>query len=162
MYRIELTEPGYAVLTINSTDADRGENARVRYSLASSPTDTFYINEDTGVIYTNQTLTFNPRQPVLQLVVKAQDKGQPSLSSVVAVRIQIADVNNNAPKFSQDVYTYVIFILPMLLIFGVNLYLIVCNAGLISMRTQLEEQSYYTYLLWTVMRRVIIATLTTR
>ena len=101
----ELTEPGYAVLSINATDADKGENARGRYSLAISPTDSFYISEETGVIYTNQTLTFNPRQPVLQLVVKAEDRGQPSLSSVVAVRIQIADVNNNAPKFSQDVYT---------------------------------------------------------
>lgn len=101
----ELTEPGYAVLSINATDADVGENARVRYSLAISPLDSFYIGEDSGIIYTNQTLTFNPRQPVLQLVVRAEDRGRPPLASVVAVRIQIADVNNNAPKFSQDVYT---------------------------------------------------------
>lgn len=107
----ELTEPGYAVLAINATDADLGSNSRIRYSLALSPTDAFYIIEDTGMIYTNRTLTFNPRQPVLQLVVKAEDSGRPSLSSVVAVRIQIADVNNNAPKFSQDVYTYVFLVI---------------------------------------------------
>jgi len=101
----ELTEPGYAVLSINATDADLGNNARVRYSLAISPTGSFYIGEDSGVIYTNQTLAFNPRQPVLQLVVKAEDGGRPAMSSVVAVRIQIADVNNNAPKFSQNIYT---------------------------------------------------------
>ena len=100
-----MTDPGYAVLTINATDADVGENARLRYSLAISPMDAFYIGEETGVIYTNQTLAFNPRQPVLQLVVKAEDRGRPPLASVLAVRIQIADVNNNAPKFTQDVYT---------------------------------------------------------
>ena len=100
-----MTEPGFAVLTINATDADKGDNARVRYSLALSSSDAFYIGEESGVIYANQSLTFNPRQPVLQLVVKAQDRGRPALSSVAAVRIQIADVNNNAPKFSQDVYT---------------------------------------------------------
>jgi len=107
IFHSELTEPGFAVLTINATDADKGDNARVRYSLAPSSSDasSFYIGEETGVIYANQSLTFNPRQPVLQLVVKAQDRGRPALSSVAAVRIQIADVNNNAPKFSQDVYT---------------------------------------------------------
>ena len=93
------------MLSINATDADLGNNARVRYSLAISPTGSFYIGEDSGVIYTNQTLAFNPRQPVLQLVVKAEDGGRPAMSSVVAVRIQIADVNNNAPKFSQNIYT---------------------------------------------------------
>lgn len=102
---IELTDPGQPVLIINATDADTGDNARIRYSLAISPKDAFYISEDTGVIYTNRSLTFNPRQPVLQLVVKAEDRGQPALASVVAVRIQIADVNNNAPKFTQDIYT---------------------------------------------------------
>ena len=93
------------MLSINATDADDGENARLRYSLAVSPMDAFYIGEDTGVIYTNQTLAFNPRQPVLQLVVRAEDGGRPPMWSVVAVRIQIADVNNHAPKFSQDMYT---------------------------------------------------------
>ena len=104
---VELTEPGYAVLSINATDADLGDNARIRYSLASSAIGSFYIGENSGIIYTNQTLTFNPRQPALQLVVKAEDRGRPPMSSVVAVRIQIADVNNNAPNFSHNVYTLV-------------------------------------------------------
>lgn len=113
------------MLSINATDADLGDNARIRYSLASSPLGSFYIGEDSGVIYTNQTLAFNPRQPVLQLVVKAEDRGRPPLSSVVAVRIQIADVNNNAPNFSQNVYTSVWFLLSTFFFFRNRM--VVCN-----------------------------------
>lgn len=93
---------------MNATDADAGKNARVSYSLGSSSDAGFYISERTGVIYTNSSVHYNPRHPVIQLVVTARDGGRPSMAAVAAVRIQVTDVNDNAPKFSREDYTYVV------------------------------------------------------
>jgi hypothetical protein len=57
-----------------------------------------------GTIYTNQTLEFRAAQPTVQLVVTASDHGQPARSAVAAVRLQIIDVNNHAPQFTEPVY----------------------------------------------------------
>ncbi|XP_069943885.1 protein dachsous-like [Cherax quadricarinatus] len=101
----ELSVPGTSVIRVNATDADAGANARVTYSLGTSSDSGFYISERTGVIYTNSSVHYNPRHPVIQLVVTARDGGRPSLAAVAAVRIQVTDVNDNAPKFSREVYT---------------------------------------------------------
>ncbi|XP_047493063.1 protein dachsous-like [Penaeus chinensis] len=107
-YQVELPElsaSGTSVIRVNATDADAGINARVTYSLGTASDGGFYISERTGVIYTNSSVHYNPRQPVIQLVVTARDGGRPSLAAVAAVRIQVTDVNDNAPKFSREVYT---------------------------------------------------------
>ncbi|KAK7075982.1 calcium ion binding [Halocaridina rubra] len=101
----ELSPPGTSVIRVNATDADAGSNSRVTYSLGTSSDGGFYISERTGVIFTNSSIHYNPRQPVIQLVVTARDGGRPSLAAVAAVRIQVTDVNDNAPKFSREVYT---------------------------------------------------------
>lgn len=58
-----------------------------------------------GTIYTNKSLSFDPRQHAIQLIVSAADKGRPPMTAVAAVHIQVVDVNNNAPKFSNLSYT---------------------------------------------------------
>lgn len=42
------------------------------------------------------------------LVVEAKDGGTPALSAAATVSINLTDVNDNPPKFSQDVYSTVI------------------------------------------------------
>lgn len=42
------------------------------------------------------------------LVVEARDGGTPTLSAVTTVGINLTDVNDNPPEFSQDVYSAVI------------------------------------------------------
>lgn len=42
------------------------------------------------------------------LVVEAKDGGTPALSAVATVSINVTDVNDNSPQFSQDVYSAVI------------------------------------------------------
>ncbi|KFM63484.1 Protocadherin-23, partial [Stegodyphus mimosarum] len=80
-------------------------NAQLRYSMSLSAVNGFYIDENTGTIYTNKSLAFDPRQHTIQLIVSAVDKGHPPMTAVAAVHIQVVDVNNNAPKFSSLSYT---------------------------------------------------------
>ncbi|XP_045202941.2 protein dachsous-like [Mercenaria mercenaria] len=102
----ELTPPDRRVVQVNATDADSGENARISYSLAPSPSsDSFYINEHTGVINTNKTILYQANQEIIQLVVIATDNGTLPLSAVVAVYIQLTSVNNYAPKFKENSYS---------------------------------------------------------
>lgn len=42
------------------------------------------------------------------LTVEATDGGTPSLSDVVTVNVNVTDINDNTPVFSQDTYTAVI------------------------------------------------------
>lgn len=42
------------------------------------------------------------------MTVEATDGGIPSLSDVVTVNINVTDINDNTPVFSQDTYTAVI------------------------------------------------------
>ncbi|XP_033119933.1 protocadherin-23-like isoform X2 [Anneissia japonica] len=100
----ELTPPGYAIETVNATDMDEGTNSQIVYSMGVAPILGFYVDPITGTIYTNQTIDYNPSQPVIQLVITATDHGNPPLSAVVAVRIQVTDVNNNSPNFEQNLY----------------------------------------------------------
>ena len=58
----------------------------------------------TGTIYTNRTVVFNPSQPTIHLVVTAKDHGTPALSTVVPVRVQVIDVNDHAPEFTESHY----------------------------------------------------------
>ncbi|KAF2367299.1 Cadherin [Trinorchestia longiramus] len=101
----ELSLPGTSVIRVNTTDADEGINAEVEYSLAAGTEQGFYIHRTTGVVYCNTSHHYNPRQPVIQLVVTARDRGKPSMASVAAITVQITDVNNNPPKFSSETYT---------------------------------------------------------
>ena len=57
-----------------------------------------------GTISTNATVLYNPGQPTIHLVVTAHDHGTAQRSVVVAVRVQVIDVNNNAPTFLQSQY----------------------------------------------------------
>ncbi|XP_076332831.1 LOW QUALITY PROTEIN: protein dachsous-like [Tachypleus tridentatus] len=101
----EFVEPGYFVIKVNATDLDSVDNARLTYSIGLTPVEGFYINRDTGVIYTNKSFVFSPKQPIIYLVVTAQDSGVPPLAAATAVRIQIVNINDNIPKFSQPIYT---------------------------------------------------------
>jgi len=91
---------GTRILTVNATDADRGANAQIVYSLDR---DEFSIDEK-GIIYSNKRLDADVNN-TYQLIVRATDKGDPPLTGTATVRIYTENKNDEAPKFSQDVYT---------------------------------------------------------
>lgn len=60
-----------------------------------------------GEIYTNKTVELRQDQQILTLVVTAQDGGNPRLSAVVAINLQVIPVNKYAPEFPQQQTKYV-------------------------------------------------------
>ncbi|KAM7007644.1 protocadherin gamma-A10-like [Passerculus sandwichensis] len=94
---------GALVLTVRATDADWGQNARVRYRLAEgrvrgAPLSSYVsVQAETGALYALRSLDYEQLRE-LQLCVRAEDGGAPVLSSNVSVRLQIVDENDNAPQ----------------------------------------------------------------
>ncbi|XP_064244253.1 protocadherin gamma-A10-like [Passer domesticus] len=94
---------GALVLTVRATDADWGQNARVRYRLAEgrvrgAPLSSYVsVQAETGALYALRSLDYEQVRE-LQLWVRAEDGGAPALSSNVSVRLLIVDENDNAPQ----------------------------------------------------------------
>ncbi|CAN2391816.1 homophilic cell adhesion via plasma membrane adhesion molecules, partial [Pristimantis euphronides] len=102
-YILEHTPAGTSVLSIQASDLDENENARVTYSIINRNIEdipiTSYvsINSMTGVLYAQRSFDYEQLRE-FQFQVVAKDSGSPPLSSNVTVRICIIDRNDNAPK----------------------------------------------------------------
>ncbi|NXM82620.1 PCDGA protein, partial [Oenanthe oenanthe] len=94
---------GALVLTVRATDADWGQNARVRYRLSEgrvrgAPLSSYVsVQAETGALYALRSLDYEQVRE-LRLWVRAEDGGAPALSSNVSVLLQIVDENDNAPQ----------------------------------------------------------------
>lgn len=98
---------GSVVAVVTAFDPDLDDYGEVLYSLEDSDSDgTFKIDRLSGTIRTTKPLDFEERQ-VHSLIVFANDKGTPSLSSEATVTVYVVDVNENmhAPQFSDFVLT---------------------------------------------------------
>ncbi|XP_072791527.1 uncharacterized protein [Taeniopygia guttata] len=94
---------GALVLRVRATDADWGQNARVRYRLAegrvrgTALSSYVSVQAETGALYALRSFDYEQLRE-LQLWVRAEDGGAPALGSNVSVRLQIVDENDNAPQ----------------------------------------------------------------
>ncbi|KAG8438989.1 hypothetical protein GDO86_005249 [Hymenochirus boettgeri] len=80
---------------VTVTDADKGENARVRLSVEPESGE-FVIQNGTGTILSS--ITFDrEHQSTYTFRLKAVDGGDPPRSSYVGVTINVLDENDNAP-----------------------------------------------------------------
>ncbi|NXB63670.1 PCDG7 protein, partial [Struthidea cinerea] len=105
-YSAQLAEnnaAGALVLTVRATDADWGQNARVRYRLSEgrvrgAPLSSYVsVQAETGALYALRSFDYEEVRE-LELWVRAEDGGAPALSSNVSVRLLIVDENDNAPQ----------------------------------------------------------------
>uniref|UniRef100_A0A3Q1I5G8 FAT atypical cadherin 1a n=1 Tax=Anabas testudineus TaxID=64144 RepID=A0A3Q1I5G8_ANATE len=97
---------GTSVLQVNAKDSDTGNNQEVFFQLVEEKgksTDYFTVDRDTGVISTAQMLDHEEIQQH-KLKVRVVDGGVPALSSDVTVTIDVTDLNDNAPAFSELTY----------------------------------------------------------
>ncbi|NXL83195.1 PCD23 protein, partial [Alectura lathami] len=93
--------PKTDIIQIFATDIDSGLNGETEYSILSGNENaTFLIDSARGTLATNTVLNHENTSSyrfVCRLVVQAADKGNPRLSATCIVRIQVVDVNDNAP-----------------------------------------------------------------
>jgi hypothetical protein len=92
---------GTPVASLPATDADIGENANVTYSIVSSRSLPFAVDQF-GDVVTSGNLS--PAQIVpYSFAVVATDAGTPAMSSSATVFVYVTDVNQR-PSFAQSVY----------------------------------------------------------
>ena len=89
------------ILDASATDADLGANAEVSYSLTSDTSLPFSIDPSTGTVTTIATLD---REEIDMYVfnIIASDNGISRRSNTTMVTVNVLDVNDNAPKFQED------------------------------------------------------------
>ncbi|XP_040470292.1 protocadherin-23 [Falco naumanni] len=89
--------PKTDIIQVFATDLDSGLNGETEYSILSGNENaTFLIDSARGILATNTVLD-HENTSSYRLVVQAADKGNPRLSATSIVRIQVLDVNDNAP-----------------------------------------------------------------
>ncbi|XP_076002325.1 protocadherin-16 [Genypterus blacodes] len=93
--------PGTCILEVTATDADGGSFGSITYSLGSginsAAPSQFTIGKETGWICTAAALDRDQGPASYDFTVTAVDGG--GLSSVVYVRVDVVDINDNRPAF---------------------------------------------------------------
>ena len=92
---------GDIVTQVTASDDDVGLNAVVRYYIENGANGRFAINDNNGII--SSSVRFD-RETLAQVSfrVLAIDSGNPSLTGSATVIVNIADVNDNGPKFNMS------------------------------------------------------------
>ncbi|XP_059170799.1 protocadherin Fat 1-like isoform X3 [Physella acuta] len=85
---------GTIITTLTAHDLDEGENGRVEYSFAHGIDNFFEIDSLTGSVRIKRKLDYETKQ-VYNITGVAQDGGQPALTSICYVSIEVMDVNEN-------------------------------------------------------------------
>uniref|UniRef100_A0A3B4H5K7 Protocadherin Fat 3-like n=1 Tax=Pundamilia nyererei TaxID=303518 RepID=A0A3B4H5K7_9CICH len=95
---------GTEVVRVLATSADIGPNAEITYNIRSgNELGKFTIDRKWGSISVADDLDFEVCKDYY-LTIEAWDNGNPPLSTATMVTIELMDVNDNAPAFSQDIY----------------------------------------------------------
>ncbi|XP_042167184.1 protocadherin Fat 3-like [Oncorhynchus tshawytscha] len=99
---------GTEILRLSATSDDIGANAEVTYSIrAGNELGKFQIDRTLGSISVVDDMDFEVCKDYF-LTIEAWDGGAPPLSTATMVTIELMDVNDNAPAFSQDIYNVLV------------------------------------------------------
>lgn len=93
---------GTAVLRVLATDADAGDNGRVRYAINRRQSDRdglFAIDAESGLVSVSKPLDFEAKD-THELVVVARDCGDQPLEATAFVSVLLTDVNDNQPSIN--------------------------------------------------------------
>uniref|UniRef100_A0A3B4CXY3 Uncharacterized protein n=1 Tax=Pygocentrus nattereri TaxID=42514 RepID=A0A3B4CXY3_PYGNA len=96
----ESTPPGTSLLQVLARDCDTGLNAEISYFIQSLD---FSVSAQ-GVVSPSRKLDYERPNHMYECVVVAVDKGTPARTGTASIRIRMANVNDEAPVFSQTVY----------------------------------------------------------
>ncbi|XP_063784914.1 protocadherin gamma-B2-like isoform X36 [Pseudophryne corroboree] len=97
--------PGTVVALIEVHDQDSGENGEVQCLITDdAPFHMFSSANNFYKIVTKSTLD-REKMSSYNITIQASDKGSPPLSFRKVIRVDVSDVNDNAPVFEKLVYT---------------------------------------------------------
>ncbi|XP_038843826.1 protocadherin gamma-C5-like [Salvelinus namaycush] len=101
----ENSSPGVVIALISAKDLDGGENGKVKLNM--TPGSPFTLKPSVSNHYALVTNGPLDREtfPEYDVVITAVDSGYPPLSTKKTVTVEILDVNDNPPVFSQPSYT---------------------------------------------------------
>ncbi|PIC27301.1 hypothetical protein B9Z55_019604 [Caenorhabditis nigoni] len=92
---------GYPVISMKAEDHDRGDNARLIYSIDSNQF--FKIDPSSGDISVASDLDREDRA-TFSVIVTASDHATPPLNTSTQIEVILDDINDNAPQFTSSSY----------------------------------------------------------
>ncbi|XP_039607618.1 protocadherin-10a [Polypterus senegalus] len=100
----EKAAPGTVIALLSVTDRDSGENGQIHCEILGDVP--FKLKSSFRNYYTIVTDGPLDRENAdsYTITVVAKDKGSPSLATSKSIKVQVADENDNAPRFTQPVY----------------------------------------------------------
>lgn len=98
----EDAEVGCNVTDVPATDKDSSFNGEIRYSLQGGE-GKFFIDSVTGMVSVAGPLDRETKAEY-SLKVLAEDQGRPVKSATANLQVQVSDINDNAPVFSEAQY----------------------------------------------------------
>ncbi|KAM9133337.1 cadherin-23 isoform 2-T2 [Pangshura tecta] len=107
---VEGATPGTTLISLSAVDPDKGANGQITYELLNLSPEGYARLEDlsAGKIIANSTVDYEEVQ-WLNFTVRASDNGSPRRSAEIPVYLQIVDINDNNPIFSQTSYQKPVF-----------------------------------------------------
>ncbi|KAM8974291.1 protocadherin Fat 2 isoform 2-T2 [Pelodytes ibericus] len=101
----ENSPPNVSVLQLDASDADSVSAGQLSFSFSNGNQGFFLLNPQTGLVSTTtqQLDRENKEEHILEVTVS--DNGTPTLQSISRLVIQVLDVNDNPPTFSQKLFT---------------------------------------------------------
>ncbi|XP_013367617.1 PREDICTED: protocadherin gamma-A1-like isoform X2 [Chinchilla lanigera] len=104
----EITPPGTRISLPFGQDLDVGINSLQRYQLSSNPHFSLDVQQGTDGLQPPEMVLQSPldreQVAVHHLVLTAFDGGNPVRSGTLRIRVQVVDVNDNPPAFTQAEY----------------------------------------------------------
>uniref|UniRef100_A0A8C6EDG5 Dachsous cadherin-related 2 n=1 Tax=Moschus moschiferus TaxID=68415 RepID=A0A8C6EDG5_MOSMO len=102
VYQVSVSEGqfyNHHIVQVFATDLDSGSNGLIEYSILSgNQGEVFQVDPLSGVLTANVVLDYEYTS-AYSLIVQATDKGMPRLSDTTVIKIQVTDINDNAPTF---------------------------------------------------------------
>ena len=96
---LETAPVNVELLKFRATDNDLGPNSELTYAIsAGNRRDAFHVDPGTGELYLRKQLDYEDIK-VYHLNITCSDAGHPRLSSVITLRVDVIDTNDNPPVF---------------------------------------------------------------